>query len=205
MADSAGTPDAESPWAGTYEFGPESGRVLVKTGREGLAARAGHDLTLEITDWLVRVTPPGADGDVAETTVTADLGLGSLTVREGTGGAKPLSDRDRRDIQNQARKILGDAARAGFTSTRVVASSTSAAGAPTAGAIEGTLTLHGVTRGIRLQVTSPGPGRYRGTGTIRQTDFGITPYSGFFGALKLRDEVTVEFEVSIEGFQNGSA
>ena len=199
MADSTGIPEA-----GTYEFGPESGRVLVKTGREGLAARAGHDLTLEITDWLARVTTPGAGGDIVEATVTADLGLGSLTVREGTGGAKPLSDRDRRDIQNQARKILGDGARAGFTSQRVTASSGSAAGSPVAGAIEGTLTLHGVSRGIRLEVTSPEPGRYRGTGTIRQTDFGITPYSGFFGALKLRDEVTVEFEVTIEGLKNGA-
>jgi hypothetical protein len=201
MADSTGTHGA-----GTYEFGPESGRVLVKTGREGLAARAGHDLTLEITDWLARVTTPGEDGGgIAETTVTADLGLGSLTVREGTGGAKPLTDRDRRDIQKQAQKILGDAARAGFTSKRVIASATSAAGPPSAGAIEGTLTLHGVSRGIRLQVTSPEPGRYRGTATIRQTDFGITPYSGFFGALKLRDEVTVEFEVTIEGLKNGGA
>jgi polyisoprenoid-binding protein YceI len=192
--------------AGTYEFGPESGRVLVKTRREGLAARAGHDLTLEITDWLARVTLPGEDGgDAAAATVTADLGLGSLTVREGTGGAKPLSDRDRRDIQKQAGKILGDAARAGFTSQRVTPASTSPAGAPGAGAIDGTLTLHGVSRGIQLQVTSPEPGRYRGSTTIRQTDFGITPYSGFFGALKLRDEVTVEFEVKIEGIQNGSA
>ena len=200
MAESAG-----ANGTGTYEFGPQSGRVLVKTGREGLAARAGHDLTLEITDWRARVTTSGGDGGSGETTVTADLGLGSLTVREGTGGAKPLSDRDRRDIQNQARKILGDPARAGFTSTRVIATSGSAAGSPVAGAIEGTLTLHGVSRGIRLEVTSPEPGRYRGAATIRQTDFGITPYSGFFGALKLRDEVTVEFEVTIEGLQNGSA
>jgi hypothetical protein len=200
MADSTG-----ANGAATFEFGPESGRVLVKTGREGLAARVGHDLTLEVTDWRARVTTSGADGDVAQATVTADLGLGSLTVREGTGGAKPLSDRDRRDIQNQARKILGDPARAGFTSTRVVATSGSAAGSPAAGAVEGTLTLHGVSRGIRLEVTSPEPGRYRGAATIRQTDFGITPYSGFFGALKLRDEVTVEFEVTIEGLQNGRA
>ena len=199
MTDSTGTQGA-----GTHEFGPESGRVLVKTGREGLAARVGHDLTLEITDWLAQVTTQG-EGGAAQTTVTADLGLASLAVREGTGGAKPLSDRDRRDIQKQAGKILGDAARAGFTSSRVIASSTSPAGVPSAGEIEGTLTLHGVSRGIRLQVTSPEPGRYRGTATIRQTDFGITPYSGFFGALKLRDEVTVEFEVKIEGLQNGGA
>jgi hypothetical protein len=200
MADSTGTHGA-----GTQEFGPESGRVLVKTGREGLAARAGHDLTLEITDWQARVTALGADGDVAQATVTADLGLGSLTVREGVGGAKPLSDKDRRDIQNQVRKILGDAARAGFTSQRVIPSSTSLAGSPTAGAIEGTLTLRGVSRGIRLEVTSPEPGRYRGSATIRQTDFGITPYSGFFGALKLKDEVTVEFEVNIKDIPNVSA
>jgi hypothetical protein len=199
MADSTGTHGA-----GTYEFGPESGRVLVRTTREGLAARAGHDLTLEITDWLAQVTTPG-EGRVAETTVTADLGLGSLTVREGTGGAKPLTDRDRREIQKQAHKILGDAARAGFESRQIIPSSTSSAGSPAAGEIEGTLTMHGVSRGIRLEVTSQEPGRYRGSTTIRQTDFGITPYSGFFGALKIRDEVTVEFEVSIEDFPNVSA
>jgi hypothetical protein len=201
MADSTGTHGA-----GTYEFGPESGRVLVRTGREGLAARAGHDLTLEVTDWLARVTTPGEDGGgVAAATVTADLGLGSLTVREGTGGAKPLTDRDRREIQKQMHKILGDATRAGFTSQHVIPSSTSSAGSPAAGAIEGTLTMHGVSRGVRLEVTSQEPGRYRGSTTIKQTDFGITPYSGFFGALKLRDEVTVEFEVTIEGLQNGGA
>jgi hypothetical protein len=201
MADSTGTQGA-----GTYQLGPESGRVLVRTGREGLAARAGHDLTLEITDWLAQVTTPGeAGGGVAKATVTADLGLGSMAVREGTGGAKPLTDRDRREIQKQAHKILGDAARAGFTSHEVTLSPASSGGSPAAGVIAGTLTIHGVSRDLRLEVTSQGPGRYRGTTTIKQTDFGITPYSGFFGALKLRDEVTVDFEVTIEGLQNGGA
>jgi hypothetical protein len=39
---------------------------------------------------------------------------------------------------------------------------------------------------------------------VRQTDFGITPYSGFLGALKLRDEVTVEFDIRLKEIQNGS-
>ena len=43
---------------GTFLLGPDSGRVIVKTGRAGLAARAGHDLTIEITDWSARVTIP---------------------------------------------------------------------------------------------------------------------------------------------------
>src|ERR1700744_554647 len=115
--------------SGTYEVGPASGRVLIKTGRAGLAARAGHDLTLEFTDWQARVTTPGdGDGGGADATGTPDPGLGSLTVREGTGGAKPLTDKDRRDIQAQVRKILGDSARAGFASQRVIPSSTSSSG-----------------------------------------------------------------------------
>jgi hypothetical protein len=185
---------------GTYELGPGAGRVLVRTGREGLAARAGHDLAIEITRWSARVTMPGADGGgIAAATLTAELDLGSLAVREGTGGAKPLTDRDRRDIQGQARKILGDPAKASFTASRIIPSSGSpGSGEAASGAIEGTLTLHGRSRPVRLQVDSPAPGRYRGSGTVRQTDFGITPYSGFFGTLKLKNEVTIEFDVTIE-------
>jgi hypothetical protein len=32
---------------------------------------------------------------------------------------------------------------------------------------------------------------------VVQSAFGIKPYTGFFGALKLRDEVGVEFEVDL--------
>jgi polyisoprenoid-binding protein YceI len=179
--------------SGTYQLGPDSGRVLIKTGRAGLAARAGHDLTIEVTQWSATVTVP--DGGIAAATVSAVLHLDSLTVREGTGGAKPLNDKDRRDIQNQAAKILGagNQASASFTSTRVIPS-----GSGTSGAIEGTITLNGRSQPGRLQLTVPASGRYRGGATVKQTDFGITPYTGFFGALKLRDEINVEFEVDLD-------
>jgi hypothetical protein len=192
--------------SGTYELGPADGQVLVRTGREGLAARAGHDLVIEITRWSARVTvPDAASGGVAAATVSAELDLSALAVRQGTGGAKPLTDRDRRDIQNTARKILGQAAVASFTSSRVIPSpSSSAPGAPADGAIEGTVTLRGTSRPLRLEVTSPGPGHFRGRATVRQTDFGIAPYSGFLGALKLKDEVAVEFDIRVKEIQNGS-
>ena len=163
--------------------------MIVKTGRAGLAARAGHDLTIEITDWSARVTIP--DDGVAAAQITAELDLGSLAVREGTGGAKPLTDKDRGDIAKTARTILRQPA-ASFTSTRVVPAGSSS------GAIEGTLSLNGRSQPVRLQVTSPAPGRYRGGTTVKQTDFGITPYTGFFGALKLRDEIGIEFETDLD-------
>jgi hypothetical protein len=179
-------------YTGNFRLGPGAGRVLIKTGRAGLAARAGHDLTIEITRWSAKVSvPPEEDGGLTAATVSAGLDLGSLEVREGTGGAKPLSDRDRRDIKKQMSGILGDGT-ASFTSSRIITSGASG------GAIEGSLTLSGKTQPVRLQVTTPGPGRYRGTGTVVQSAFGIKPYVGFFGALKLRDEVGVEFEVNLD-------
>ena len=179
-------------YTGNFRLGPGAGRVLIKTGRAGLAARAGHDLTIEVTRWSAKVSvPPEEDGGLTAATVSAELDLGSLEVREGTGGAKPLSDRDRRDIKKQMSGILGDGT-ASFTSSRIITSGASG------GAIEGTLTLSGKTQPVRLQVTTPGPGRYRGTATVVQSAFGIKPYVGFFGALKLRDEVGVEFEVDLD-------
>jgi hypothetical protein len=176
---------------GNFRLGPDTGRIVLKTTRTGFAAVAGHDLTLEVTSWSALVEVPDEDaGGVTAATITARLDLGSLAVREGTGGAKPLTDSDRRDIKKTLSGILGDG-EATFTSSRIVRSGSSG------GAIEGTLTINGKSQPTRLQVTEPQPGKYRGSATIQQTAFGIKPYSGFFGALKLRDEVGVEFEVDL--------
>jgi YceI-like domain len=180
-----------TPNTGSFRLGPDSGRVLLKTSRSGLAARAGHDLTIEVTQWSARVQVPAEqDGGVTAATVTAELRLGSLEAREGTGGVKPLTDGDRREIKKTMSGILGDGM-ATFNSSRVIRSGSSG------GAVEGTLTLNGKSQPARLQITEPGPGRYRGSATVLQSAFGIKPYTGFFGALKLRDEVTVEFEVDL--------
>jgi polyisoprenoid-binding protein YceI len=178
---------------GNYRLGPDAGRVVVKTSRAGLAAKVGHDLELEVTRWSADITVPGGeDGGLAAATITAELDLGSLTVRAGSGGARPLTDSDRRDIEATMRKTLpgGASATATFRSTRIIPSAVG-------GAIEGTLTLNGRSQPARLQVSNPAPGRYRGTVPVVQSAFGIKPYTGFFGALKLRDEVAVEFEVDL--------
>ena len=179
---------------GNFRLGPDAGRVVIKTGRAGLAAKAGHDLTIEVTRWSAQVEVPAeGDGGQSAATVSAELDLGSLEVREGTGGAMPLTDRDRREIKKQITGILRGGT-ASFASTRVIPS----------GAIEGTVTLNGKTQPTRLQLTDSGSGRYRGSATLTQTGFGIKPYTGFFGALKLKDEVAVEFEVDLSKAQ-GSA
>jgi hypothetical protein len=190
--------------SGNFRLGPDAGRVVIKTTRAGLAARAGHDLTIEVTRWSAQVQVPAEeDGGPAAATVSADLDLGSLEVREGSGGALPLTDRDRREIKKQMGGILG-ATTATFASTRVIpAASGSGSGGSGSGsgsgdgAVEGTVTLNGKTQPARLQVTAAGDGQYRGSATLTQTGFGVKPYSGFFGTLKLKDEVTLEFQLTL--------
>ena len=65
--------------------------------------------------------------------------------------------------------------------------------------MEGTLTLLGVDRPARLEVADLGGGRYRVTGRVVQSDYGIRPYSAFLGALKLADPVEVEAEIELPG------
>ena len=45
--------------------------------------------------------------DLSPAGLTVQIDMGSLIVREGTGGLKPLTDRDRREIAVTARKTLG--------------------------------------------------------------------------------------------------
>jgi hypothetical protein len=176
---------------GNFRLGPDNGRVVLKTGRQGIAARAGHDLTIEVTRWSAQIEVPGeADGGVTAATVSAELDLGSLEIRSGTGGAKPLTDRDRGEIRKTMSGIIGTGT-ASFTSSRIVRVGS------TGGAIEGTFTLNGRSETLRLQVSEPAPGRYRGSAQVIQSALGIKPYVGFFGALKLKDEVGVEFEVTL--------
>jgi polyisoprenoid-binding protein YceI len=90
--------------AGTYRLGPESGRLLVHTTRTGLGAKAGHDLTIEVTRWHAHATVDLAAP--ANSSVTVEVDADSLEVRKGTGGVKPLSDADRAEIHRTLKAIL---------------------------------------------------------------------------------------------------
>lgn len=175
--------------AGRHRLGPEQGRLLLRTSREGFGSRAGHDLTIEVTRWSGELT---VSDDLSPASLQVQADLHSLTVLEGTGGVKPLTDRDRREIVDTARKVLG--------SDRHPETSFTASGferGPGGWQVTGTLRLAGAERPVQLQVTETGPGRYRASGAVVQSDFGIKPYSAFMGALKVRDAVEVEAEAQL--------
>jgi polyisoprenoid-binding protein YceI len=178
--------------AGRLNIGPGTGQLLVRTRRQGLAAKVGHDLTIEVTRWSGEVN---TGDDPSAASVTAVVELDSLSVREGTGGALPLTTQNRAEIDANIRKVLasGRDRTATFTSTRVDPSGDG-------GSIEGTLRLNGVERPVRLRVQGDN-GTYRATVSVVQSAFGIKPYTAFLGALKLRDEVVVEVDVDLSKAQ----
>ncbi len=179
--------------AGRHQFGTEKGRITLRTSRDGLVAQAGHDLTIDAARWSGELVV--AD-DLTPTSLVVKVDLGALVVRSGSGGIKPLTDRDKREIAVSARKVL-TAERypeATFTATSF---DPATGGATSGGTISGELTLAGKTRPARLQVTQTALGHYRATTTVRHTDFGIKPYSAFLGSLKVADAVEIEAELDL--------
>ncbi|HWG64131.1 MAG TPA: YceI family protein [Streptosporangiaceae bacterium] len=174
---------------GRHHLGTENGRLILRTSRDGMAATAGHDLTIEATRWSGELT---VDDDKNPSALEATIDMGALSVVKGEGGIKPLSDRDRREVATTARRLLATDRNpeAHFAATRFEPSGDG-------GTIEGDLTIRGVTHPIRLQVTQPEPGKYRASGTVKQTDYGIRPYTAFLGALKVRDAVELEATVEV--------
>jgi len=186
--------------AGDHRLGPEYGQMLLRTSRDGLAAQAGHDLTIEVTRWSGRLAVAD-DGRQAELAVVIDLR--SLVVLTGTGGIKPLTDRDRREILATAGKVLLTDR---YPEARLEASSfePDTSGTDEArwrGVVTGTLTLRDRSGPVRLDVTGGGGDRYRATATVVQSDYGIKPYTAFLGALRVRDAVDIEVELDLSGPQ----
>jgi polyisoprenoid-binding protein YceI len=178
-----------------YELGPANGTITIRTGRSGMAARAGHDLVIEVEQWSASLVVP--DGSEGESRLDATIDPRSLRVREGRGGLKPLTDADRRDIERTiATKVLHTERDPEITFT---ASAIRGASGPQ-WQIDGRLKLAGVTNALQIPVSverGDGAIRLKATVPIIQSSFGIKPYSGMMGALKVADTVEVDVQASL--------
>ncbi|MEV0840545.1 YceI family protein [Actinocatenispora sera] len=178
---------------GKYRFGNDVGWLRLRTERTGLGRRAGHDLLLEATRWSGSATI-GAGDQLPAGAVTVEVEVASLVVREGSGGIKPLTDHDRQDIVHQLRssKLL-DAQR----HPTITFTSTGFSGGAEGFELTGELTIAGTTEIVTVSGAVGTDDRVRGTATVRQTRWGVKPYSAFLGALKLADDVAVSFDTAL--------
>lgn len=169
---------------GAHELGPDNATLVVKTGRTGAASKAGHDLTIHVASWEATLD---AGEDPADTRIELRADAGSLRVQEGTGGMQALGDEDKAGIHKTIDEDVLKGAAIRFRSSVV-----RAAGANLN--VEGELELASETHPIAFELKVGEDGRLSASASakLRQSDWGIKPYSTLFGALKVLDEVVLQ-------------
>jgi polyisoprenoid-binding protein YceI len=174
--------------AGTFEFGPGAGTLSVRTRKGGAAAKAGHNLLIEVTRWTATLEV-GDDDATTRIELTADPS--SLQVREGTGGISSLGDDDKTGInQTIAQEVLkggaivfrSHAVEGGAGSERL--------------AVTGEVAVAERRQPIAFAL-SCADGRLTGSATVTQSGFGMKPYTALFGTLKVLDELEVAVDVAL--------
>lgn len=168
------------------DFDSSTGTLHVLTGVDGVAARMGHRLTIAVNSWHATVA---WDGDKPSSlTLTADVD--SLSVESGEGGVTPLSPPERLVARSNALKTLSVKRfpTIRFTSTAIEATTPGYR-------ITGQLEICGRRREHVVDVAVNG-NEVSASSQVRQSDFGVKPYSMMMGSLRVADVVTVVLNAS---------
>jgi polyisoprenoid-binding protein YceI len=173
----------------THKVGPENGRLTVHTRKGGAAAKAGHDLVIEVTSWEGTLDL----GD--QTTIMLRADARSMRVREGSGGMTSLRDDDKSSIEQTIDNEV-------LKGTPIEFRSTACQLSPEGDRmrVTGELELAGRRAPVTFELSLNG-GRVSGSATVKQTDFGMKPYSALFGTLKVLDEVQVAVDARLDEVQ----
>ena len=175
----------------TWTIGPADGELLLKTDKTGPAAKTGHRLTIGFNDWTGSV-------DVDDTTpqkVSLAVVVDSMEVLSGEGGLTPMTGAEKAIARSNALKSLkaSKSPTITFTTSNV---------SPTDGGyrLDGQLTVAGTTvpHTVDVAVADADSGaKVSATTTVSHKAVGIKPYSLAMGALKVADEVGIEFHATV--------
>ena len=164
-----------------HTLGPQDGELIVHTGKGGAAAKAGHDLTIEVTRWKGTL-------DHRAMTLTADPR--SLRVIEGTGGMTTLGDEEKDGISQTIDEEVLKGRAIEFRSTRVEQRGSRLD-------VTGDLDLFGFSRPLDFALNVDEGGRITGSAFVKQTDWKMKPFSALFGTLKVADVVEVSIDARV--------
>ena len=176
--------------AGTYTLGPDVATLKVKTRKTGAAAKAGHNLVIEVTAWEATLTV-GDEPAASAIELTADSR--SLRVLEASGGVTALGDEEKDSIRQSIDDDVLQGTAIDFRSTGVTQGA-----APGHLNVEGELDLHGERHPIAFELVAGDDGTISGSATVKQSDWGMKPFSILFGTLKVVDEVEVEVSAGLK-------
>jgi hypothetical protein len=188
--------------APVYRIDPASSRILVYVYREGALAKMGHDHVVASRGLrgyaLLPAGPEQAHADFYFSVGT--LTLDEPELRQSAGFTSEIAAEDVENTRLRMLRLL-EAERYPFVRVRAVRAAGTQPDAPLAA----DLTVHGVTRSVKIPAKLAADGsrfRIEGEADVLQTDFGITPFSVLGGALAVKDLLRIVF--TIEGVRVGS-
>jgi polyisoprenoid-binding protein YceI len=163
------------------------GELLIRTGVKGRAARMGHRLTIAMKRWQATVAWADIEPATAELAVEVD----SFEVLRGEGGVKGLSGPEKALVKSNALKSL-DAGR--YPEIRFTADTIDKT--DDGYRLTGGLHIRGRLREHVIDLCTEDLGdawRMSAESSVRQTDYGVKPYSLLMGSVQVADEVSVSF------------
>jgi polyisoprenoid-binding protein YceI len=172
---------------GVWTIDASDGQLLVHTGVVGRAAKMGHRLTIAMRRW--QATVKWSDGEPAAAQLKVDVD--SLEVLHGEGGLTPLSGPEKILVRSNALRQLG----AGRF-PRICFNADTIDQSRDGYRLAGTLQIRGKTRARVIALRAEDLGdvwRLSSQAVVRQSEFGVKPYSLLMGSLKVADDVTVSF------------
>lgn len=171
-------------WRRVSHFDQTNAACTVFTFKDGLLSSVAHDLRLSVERFAI-------DVDEDQGTVLASFDPGSLRVEMAMSDGIELPGRlslaDRSKIESQILTEVLHVARYPSVTFRSHSLLRRGDGGYD---VKGELTLHGRTRPLVAQ-TRRAAGRQQLEITLRQPDFGITPYRALLGTLKIQSDVKV--------------
>jgi len=178
-----------------YRLVPAQSTFTVQAFAEGLLSAFGHDPVLAIKDFSgeVQFVPGSFEAASVKMTVKADSIVLSTEVKE----------KDRIELEQTMREQVLEIAKYPeivFVSSNI--SVTKLAEGRYRARVIGDLTFHGATQKnlwITPEVTVSGESlSAKGVFSLKQTDFGIKPFSAAAGTIKLKNELKFSFDIAAE-------
>jgi polyisoprenoid-binding protein YceI len=163
---------------------PEKSVMTVHVFKAGLFSAFGHEH---------EVRAPIQQGSFNEANPSVELTVDARKLRVVD---KEISEKDRAQVQQDmlGPKVLDSEK---FAEIRFHSTAVDSQGEGK-WLVTGDLTLHGQTRPVKVHVERQN-GRYKGTAELKQKDFGITPIVVGGGAVKVKNELRVDFDIVAVG------
>lgn len=175
-----------------YMIDLSASTITVTIFQEGLLSRIRPTNAIAVKNFAGRV----ALGPESETRAAVEVDVEAASF---TNVDKEISEVERKEINTVIHeKVLESARFPQITFRGAAIQDLKRKGDKEDFILEGDLTLRAVTRRVAVPMSvriAGGQLRAIGEGTLKQSDFGITPYAAAFGLIKIRDEVKIAFNV----------